>query len=147
MNKFLFFISGFVAGVLATFLVGYIMTIANKPIDEGLIGLKIFPKKGECLKTTSKSTNSEIKIFQVLEPNMALGTIKYYSDRKLHSNEIYRDYDIANELVVLLINYDEKAYYDEQKIDVSKKCVRQIGTYQYTTKSDFGKNVPAVVIE
>jgi len=25
--------------------------------------------------------------------------------------------------------------------------VRQIGTYQYTTKSDFGKTVPAVVIE
>lgn len=41
----------------------------------------------------------------------------------------------------------KKPYYDGQKIDVSKNCVRQIGTYQYTTKSDFGKTVPAVVIE
>jgi hypothetical protein len=34
-----------------------------------------------------------------------------------------------------------------KKIDVSNKCTRQIGTYQYTTKSKFEKTVPAVVIE
>jgi len=36
---------------------------------------------------------------------------------------------------------------DDQKIDISKKCARQIGTYQYKTKNDFEKTVPAVVIE
>ena len=147
MKRFLIFIGGFVAGILATILVGYFMMIANKPVDDGLLGLKVFSEKGECLKTTSKSKNSEIEIFQVIEANMALGNLKYYSDKKLYGGEIYRDYDIQNDIVVLLINYDGKTYYDDQKIDVSKNCVRQIGTYQYTTKSDFGKTVPAVVIE
>jgi hypothetical protein len=146
--KFLIFIGGLVVGILATILVGYLMMISEKPIDEGLLGLAKFPEKGECLKTTSKSKNSEIEIFQVIEPNMALGNMKNYLDKKLYGGEIYRDYDIGNNIVVLLINYDGKTYYDDQKIDVSKKCVRQIGTYQYTTKIDaFEKTVPAVVIE
>ena len=147
MKKFLIFIGGFIAGILATILVGYFIVIANKPIDDGLLGLTVFAKKGECVKTTSKSKSSEIDIFQIIKPNMALGNIKYYSDKKLYGGEIYRDYDIGNDVVVLLINYDGKTYYDDQKINVSNKCVRQIGTYQYTTKSDFGKTVPAVVIE
>ena len=50
--------------------------------------------------------------------------------------------------MVLLINYDGKSYYDNQKIIVpSKKCARQIGTYQYMTRMGIGKTVPAVVIE
>jgi len=121
--------------------------LANKPVDNGLIGFTMFSKKGECLSTTSKYKSSEIDIFQVLEPNMALGNVKYYSEKKHFDGESYRDYDIEIEVVVLLVNYDGKTFYDDQKIDVSKKCVRQIGTYQYTTKSDFGKTVPAVVIE
>jgi hypothetical protein len=147
MKRYLIFIGGFVTGILATILVGYFMVITNKPIDDGLLGLTVFSEKGECLKSTSKSKNSEIEIFQVIEPNMALGKVKYYSDKKMYGGEIYRDYDIQNDIVVLLTNYDNKTYYDDQKIDVSKYCVRQIGTYQYTTKSDFGKTVPAVVIE
>lgn len=147
MKKFLIFIGGFVAGILATILVGYFIAIGNKPIDDGVLGLTVFSEKGECVTTTSKSKSSEIDIFQVIEPNMALGNIKYYSDKKLYGGEIYRDYDIANEVVVLLINHDGKTYYDDQKIDVSNKCVRRIGTYQYTTKSKFGKTVPAVVME
>ncbi len=141
MKKILIFISGFVAGILATIFAGYILTIANKPNDDGLIGLTIFEEKGDCLTSTSKSKSSEIDIFQVIAPNAALANIKYYKD------ETYRNYDIRNDVVVLLINYDEKTYYDDQKIDVTKNCLRQIGTYQYETKSKFGKTVPVVVIE
>jgi hypothetical protein len=47
----------------------------------------------------------------------------------------------------LLINYDNLTYYDDQTIDVSKKCLRQIGTYQYESKSEIQKTVPVVVIE
>lgn len=147
MKQILIFIGGFVAGILATILVGYIIVIANKPIDDGLVGLTVFPEKGECLKTTSKSKSSEIDILQVVEPNMALGNIKNYTDKKLYGGEIYRHYDIGNDVVVLLINYDGKTYYDDQKIDVTNKCVRQIGTYQYTAKIGREKTVPAVVIE
>ncbi len=147
MKQFLIFIGGFVAGILMTILVGYFIVIGEKPTDDGLLGLTIFPEKGECLKTISKSKSSEIDILQVVEPNMALGNLKYYTDKKMYGGEIYRDYDIENEVVVLLINNDGKTFYDDQKIDVSNKCVRQIGTYQYTAKSGTEKTVPSVVIE
>jgi len=146
MKKFLIFIGGFVAGILATIFALYVYSIANKPND-GLLGLTIFEEKGECITTTSKNKSSEIDIFQVIAPNAALATIKYYSDEKLYSGKTYRNYDIGNDVVVMLINYDDKTYYDDQKIDISNKCARQIGTYQYETKSKFGKTVPAVVIE
>ena len=74
-----------------------------------------------------------------------MATIKYYADEKLYGGKTYRNYDIGNDVVVLLINHDDKTYYDDQKFDISKKCARQIGTYQYKTK--FEKTVPAVVIE
>ena len=126
MKKFLIFIGGFVAGILATIFVVYVIAIANKPND-GLLGLTLFPEKGECI------TKNEMEIFQVLEPNMALAETGEYPNR----------------VVVLLINYDGISYYDDQIIKIpAKKCARQIGTYQYTTKRDnFEKTVPAVVIE
>ena len=147
MKRFLIFIGGFLAGVLATIFVGYLLVIANKPIDDGLIGLTVFPEKGECIKTSSKSKSTEIDIFQVVEPNMALGNVKNYTDKKMYGGDNYRDYDIGNDGVVLLINYDGKTYYDDQKIDVTNKCVRQIGTYQYSAKIGTEKTVPAVAIE
>jgi len=147
MKKFLIFIGGFVAGILATFFALYVYSVANKPND-GLLGLKIFEEKGDCLTSTSKSKSSEIDIFQVIAPNAALANIKYYTDEKLYGGDTYRNYDIRNDVVVLLINYDDKTYYDDQKIDVSKNCLRQVGTYQYETKRDnFGKTVPVIVIE
>lgn len=147
MKEFLIFLGGFVAGILATILVAYFITLANKPIENGLLGLTLFSEKGECITTTSKNKSCEIEVFQVLAPNAALGSIKYYIDEELFEGKIYRDYDILNDVVVLLINYDNKTYYDNQKIDISNKCARQIGTYQYKTKSKIEKTVPAVEIE
>ena len=126
MKKFLIFIGGFVAGILATFLVAFLINVANQPND-GLLGLTVFPEKGECI-----TTESEIEVFQVIEPNMALA----------------RTGSILDGIVVLLINYEGKTYYDDQKIKIpANKCARQIGTYQYPTKNERVKTVPAVVIE
>ena len=86
-------------------------------------------EKGECI-----TTSGEIEVMQVLAPNAALAWTGglFYSDR----------------ILVLLINYDDKSYYDEQKIKIpSDKCARQIGTYRYTAKNEMVKTVPAVVIE
>ncbi len=50
--------------------------------------------------------------------------------------------------LVLLINYENKYYYDEQRIEIpATKCARQIGIYQYDTKMEVQKTVPVVVIE
>ena len=127
MKKFLIFISGFVAGIITTFLVVYLNNVENQPND-GLLGLTVFPEKKECIKT-----KNEIEIFQVLKPNMALA----------------KTGNILDGIVVLLINYDGNSYYDQQKIKIpANKCARQIGIYRYTTRQDgFEKTVPAVVIE
>jgi len=135
MKKIWIFIIGFVAGIIATFLVVFVFFVANKPND-GLLGLTIFPEKGECITTAG-----EIEVFQVIEPNVALAkTIKYGE---------YGIRQYSDEIVVLLIDYDGKSFYDEQKIKIpANKCARQIGTYRYTTRQDrFEKTVPAVVIE
>jgi hypothetical protein len=39
--------------------------------------------------------------------------------------------DFSDGIVVLLVNYDGKYYYDEQKIKIpTDKCARQKGAYQ-----------------
>ncbi len=128
MKKVLLFISGFVTGIVATILVAVLISSTNQPND-GFPGLTLFPEKGECI-----TTSGEIEVMQVLAPNAALAWTGglFYSDR----------------ILVLLINYDDKSYYDEQKIKIpSDKCARQIGTYRYTAKNEMVKTVPAVVIE
>lgn len=129
------FIGGFIAGVSATLFLAYGLSIIDKPSDEGQYGLELFDEKGECIET------DEVKVFQVLESNMALATTINYVTHGV------RDY--SNTITVLLINYDGKAFYDDQKLKIQKeKCLRQIGVYQYTTKADnFEKTVPAVSIE
>lgn len=146
MNRFLVFGGGFIAGIAATFFTLYVITLANKPND-GLVGLAIFSEEGECITSTSKSKSREVEVFQVIAPNAALAHIKYYTDKRVFGDEMFRDYDIGSDVVVLLVNYDGNTYYDNQKIDISDNCARQIGTYQYETKRKFQKTVPAVVIE
>jgi len=125
MKTFLTFIGGFIAGVLVTILFAFLTSQSNQPND-GLIGLTLFPETGECI------TKNEIEIFQVVKPNVALAETGNYPDR----------------IIILLINYDNKSYYDDQKIKIpSNKCARQIGTYQYETKMGINKTVPAVIIE
>lgn len=126
MKSFLILIVGFVAGIFATFLFLYLKSDADQSHD-GLIGLTKFSEKGECIPI-----KKALSIFQVVEPNMALAETGNYPD----------------EIMVLLINFDGKSYYDNQKIIVpAKRCARQIGTYQYRTRMGIDKTVPAVVIE
>ncbi|MDR1725424.1 MAG: hypothetical protein LBR28_03425 [Bacteroidales bacterium] len=115
--------------------------VVNKS-NYDLRGLTLFSEKGECIKPSPTKKSFEIEIKRVLKPNMALGYIKGYNDKKHYDGEVYRDYDYTNEVEILLINNDGKTYYDNQKIDVSKKCCRQIGTYKYSSNT-----VPAVIIE
>lgn len=126
MKKVLLFASGFIAGIIVTILVLILITIANQPNDD-LLGLTIFPEKGDCI-----INSGDIEVFQVLRPNVALA----------------RTGEFLDGIVVLLINDDGKSYYDEQKIRIpAGKCARQRGTFQYTTKDDSIKTVPVVAIE
>lgn len=126
------FIIGFITGIIATVIVLFIIYAFNKSdvetlkSDEILTGLMLFPQKGECI------TKNNLEIFQTIKPNMALAEFGKFPDKTL----------------VLLVNYEGKSYYDQQKIQVApKKCARQIGTYQYETKMEISKTVPVVIIE
>ncbi len=140
-------IIGFIIGVFATIIAMYIYSTSNNA-DDGITGLDFFENPGECITNNSKKKSSEITVIQVIATNAALANLKNYSDEKDYSGEVRRDYDIFNEVLVLLINNEEKYYYDDQKIEVSGKCLRQLGTYQYQPlKSSSWKTVPVVVIE
>ncbi len=126
MKKILLFVGGFITGIIVTVLVALSFSVDNQP-DNDLSGLTIFSERGECIKT-----GNEIKVFQVLKPNMALANTGDFSDG----------------IVVLLVNYDGKYYYDDEKIKIpGDKCARQRGIYQYTTKNNQEKTVPVIVIE
>lgn len=123
MKNFWVFILGIITGVVLTMLfagVSYIFSTG------GNSGLNMFEQPGDCLVS-----KSNLKIFQVLEPNAALAMIK----------------DDFSSGVYLLVNDGDTSYYDDQVIKLpSGKCFKQIGTYQYTTTEDRLKTVPIVQV-
>lgn len=125
------FLSGFIVGILTTILSLFLISVghdqdATLTSGERLVGLTMFPEKGSCI------TKNQVEILQTLRPNVALATSGTYPD----------------EMLVLLVNHDGDVYYDSRKIEIPPgKCARQIGTYQYETKAEVLKTVPAVLIE
>ena len=101
--------------------------IVNKD-EKKLSGITLFPKKkeGEVL------AKGELRIFQVLKPNIAL----------------VKSGTFPNEMLMLLIGDDDDLYYDNQKINIpNEKIAKQVGIYQYNTKSGELKTIPAVKIK
>lgn len=101
--------------------------IVNKD-EKKLSGITLFPKKkeGEILAT------GELRIFQVLKPNVALVKSGIF----------------PNEILMLLIGEDDDLYYDNQKMNIPEgKSAKQVGVYQYNTKSGELKTIPAVKIK
>ena len=100
------------------------------PDEKKLSGITLFPKKkdGDII---AKETDF-LKVFQVLKPNAALVKTGSFS----------------NEILMLLIGDDDDLYYDDQKINIPDgKNAKQVGIYQYTTKSGQLKTIPAVKIK
>ena len=96
--------------------------------EKKLSGLTLFSKKkdGEII------TKEQLRIFQILKPNTAL--VKAGS--------------FPNEILMLLVGDDDDLYYDDQKINIPEgKAARQVGIYQYNTKSGELKTIPAVKIK
>lgn len=126
MKKYLIFFGGLLTGIIVTFLFFYIIKLSDNSKEE-LPGLTMFSEVGECIQS-----ENVIEVFQVIRPNVALA----------------RTGDWGDGIPVLLINYDGKTYYDDQKVEVpANKCARQVGTYQYQTNNGMLKTVPAVIIE
>lgn len=120
MNKYLIFIGGLLAGIVATMFIYNSKPTASEH-NVGLDGLTVLSKKGDCIPT-----GDEIEVIQVIQPNMALA--------------------MTNRFVILVIGDSSVTYYDQQRVPVNQ-CARQVGTYRYTTQNKQDKTVPAVTIE
>lgn len=131
MKKFLTFLLGMVVGALLCFLVlFYIGTNPRVEGDNGIPGLSLFEQPGDVISTKS------FKVFQVDSYGNALA--RECSDEK---------YDLYLGVVVFFTAEEGKSFYDDQIIKVPVgQCVRQLGTYRYTTTDNFVKTVPAVAL-
>ena len=82
-------------------------------------------KKGSCI------TSNNLEIFQNLDSGIALANpVNNYNT------------------FILLIDESGRLFYDGEIVkNPTKKCAKQIGTYQYETRAELIKTVPAVIID
>lgn len=126
MKKWVIFVLGFIAG--AVFLFFVLLIIGKSSSNDN--GMTYFEKPGKCIST------KDFKVFQVIGEGCALA-----EERLELSSGISR----PGNLLVLVTNENGELYYDDQIIEVPEgKCMRQIGVYEYQTKSENWKTVPIV---
>ncbi len=140
MKKWLVFVLGVVTGFILAVLLAFLLNSKSKSgpdvigesgteTEESSDGIKLFDEPGDIIEENS------FEVFQVIAENAALVKGKG-GGRSIYRGPVY-----------LIVNYDKKYYYDDEKIETPKgKVVRQIGIYQYPTKNDFVKTVPIIEI-
>ena len=129
MKKWLIFGGGVLMGVVMTFVFAFLFSASRSGNNDGTTW---FERPGDVIDVKA------FKVFQVLDENAALVEGQTHEDL---------DLEIFTGAVYLLTNEDGKYYYDDEIIKVPDgKVVRQVGIYQYQTKSDFGKTVPIIQI-
>lgn len=120
MKSFVFFIIGFISGILFLIVIGIASSYANDA------GKTFYEAPGDCI------TTEKLQVIQDIGGGYALA-----QERK-------RGFSL-DELVVLIENEDKNDFYDDQIIKVpAGKCMRQIGIYKYRSKGDEDKTVPIV---
>lgn len=125
-KSILIYVGGVVTGIILTFAFFFFIVLGNAngtPSDNNVV---LFEKPQQKINVKS------FEVMQVLPDGSALATVE----------------DISNIGMVVLFLADKGiSYYDDQKINVpSGKCVMQIDTYKYTTRSEMEKTVPIVEI-
>ena len=137
MKKWMIYLCGLLSGVVLTIIVAFIINASQKNSNEvgleeqqeNLNGVKMFEEPGDIMEARS------FKVFQVIANDGAL----------VHGKS--KDSSLYYGMVYLLINREEKSYYDEEIVNVPKgKVVRQMGIYHYPTRDGFEKTVPIIEI-
>ncbi len=129
MKKWLIFGGGVLTGVVLTFVFAFIFSISRSGSGDGATW---FEKPGDVIDVKA------FEVFQVIGEDAALVRGQSHEDL---------DMEIFTGAVYLLTNEDGKYYYDDEVVRVPDgKVARQVGIYQYQTKSDFGKTVPIIQI-
>lgn len=146
-KNILIFVGGFICGIIALLI--FQSALENRDKD-ALDGLELLEKKGECI------TTNNAKVIQVISLNAALAVqlnkkIKLDKDLGFLSGVIdMADMAIsaAEGKVMLVLGDESQAFYDGEEIKLPKgKCFRKAGIYQYKTKNNDWKTIPAVKID
>ena len=137
MKKWVAYLLGVLTGIVLMFALAFILNAihSSETNNTELVeaeeenGVTMFKEPGDIIE------DRDFEVFQVIAKNAALVMGKSV-DSDLYLGTIY-----------MLMNDEEKYYYDEEKIKVPKeKVVRQMGIYQYHTKDDIIKTVPIICI-
>lgn len=148
MKKNIFiFVGGFICGIIALLIFQF--ALENRD-EDALDGLELLEQKGECI------TTDNAKVIQVISLNSALAVqlnkkIKLDKDLGFLSGVI----DMADMAMsamegklMLVLGDENQAFYDNEEIKLPKdKYFRKVGIYQYETKDNDWKTIPAVKID
>ena len=148
-KNILIFVGGFICGIIALLIFQFALDSRNK---DALAGLELLEQKGECI------TTDNAKVIQVVSLNAALAVqlnkkIKLDIDKDLGFLSGVIDMadmaiSAAEGKVMLVLGDENQAFYDGEEIKLPKgKCFRKAGIYQYKTKNNDWKTIPAVKID
>ena len=134
-KNWIYFIGGVVVGIIIAFVLCYVLANYYYPesqteqpkVQTENSNPKWFDAPGDEIKENS------FKVMQVLEDHAAL---VFGKGEGYYMNTLY-----------LIVNKDNKFYYDEEIIDVpSDKVAKQVGIYRYETRQGVEKTVPLIMI-
>lgn len=127
MKKGLAFFLGVITGIILTIGVLFLYASEDTGIDKNI---SMFAAPGEIMNLKS------FEIMQVLPNGSALAQ---------SSEKAKTQYTFYGDPIVLFPAIEGTAYYDDQIIEVpTKKVVRQVGTFKYTSGVGLNKTVPIV---
>lgn len=129
-KKWLYVGGGFLAGVVVTFLVLFLISLRlTQENGQGLPGATFFNQPGQVINEKS------FKVIQVIQDNAAL----------VEGKGDARSRDMYIGAIYLMYNNVGHYYYDEEIIKVpAGKQTRQLGIYKYESRMGIGKTVPII---
>ena len=130
MRKFLLFLGGVITGVVLTVVFALVVSNSQNSSQGSISGLTFMDTPGQVMEAQS------YKVLQVIENGYALTHAR--------SNDFFDSY---SGILVLVLTDDPSEFYDDKIIKTpAGKCFRQVGTYQYETKAEIWKTVPAIAL-
>ena len=127
------YVGGIVTGIVLMFIFLFVIGMSQQgqadAVDRNVV---MFEQPQQVIKART------LRVMQVLPNGSALATVEDTS------------YDVTEDsnfgMIVLFLAKQGSSYFDDQRINVpSDKCLRQVGTYTYESKSGM-KTVPVVEI-
>lgn len=130
MKKIFVYLLGVISGIIIMIIAASIMS-NNK---DGSLDINFFDEPGDVISVTSiTGENIDVNSFRVMQV-LADGAALAIPNELLSTN-----------LIVLLLNYDGKTYYDNQTVTAPKgNCFKQIGTFKYKAQNGNQITIPVV---